>query len=135
MWPLLASVIMLAAAETASPTPSAAVATAAPSLSPAAVKARHASRTEFLAVQRGKIDRSHYTARAAAQLTDDLIAKVGAQLTPLGGVKTIELLRNATAQDLDVYEFVLTCETGVVIETIAFDAAGKIAGLRFRPAE
>ena len=89
---------------------------------------------EFTALQQGKIDRSHYTQRAAAALTDALVTQTGAQLAQLGALKSISLTASQAVQADTVYVYALACANGNLTMTFALDKDGLIDGMYFRPA-
>jgi len=89
---------------------------------------------EFTALQQGKIDRSHYTPRASAALTDTLVTQTGAQLAQLGPLKSISLTATQQVQADTVYVYSLACANGNLTMTLALDKDGLIDGMYFRPA-
>jgi len=89
---------------------------------------------EFTALQQGKIDRSHYTQRMSAVLTDALVSQTGAQLAQLGALKSITLSATQRVQGDSVYVYALTCANGSLKMTLALDKDGLIDGMYFRPA-
>lgn len=88
---------------------------------------------EFTALQHGKIDRSHYTEKAAPAFTDAIVAQTAAYLGPLGDLKTITLAATQQIQGDTVYLYTLVCANGSVKMTLALDKDDLIDGIYFRP--
>jgi hypothetical protein len=116
-------------ADAAPVSPSRAV--AAPSEDP---KITALAKGEFVALQQGKIDRSHYTAKTSAALSDTLITQTGAQLAQLGDLKSITLDAVQMVQGDTVYLYTLVCANGSLKMTLALTKDGLIDGIYFRPA-
>jgi hypothetical protein len=129
---IIAALVMvqpvIADAPAASPS---ALSTAAPVEDP---KVTALAKGEFTALQQGKINRSHYTDRTSAALTDALVAQTGAQLAQLGDLKSITLTSTQQVQGATVYVYALTCANGNLVMTLALNKDGLIDGLFFRPA-
>jgi hypothetical protein len=86
-------------------------------------------------VQTGNIDRSQFTDQMNAALTPALVKQVSAQLAPLGKPTAFAYVGSQTVQGSMVYEFRVTFASVQLNEDLAIDAAGKISGLRFTPAQ
>lgn len=112
----------------ATPAPTAA---AAPAEDP---KVTALAKGEFVALQQGKIDRSHYTAKTSAALNDALVAQTGTQLSQLGDLKSITLNATQPVQGDMVYLYTLVCANGSLKMTLALTKDGLIDGIYFRPA-
>jgi hypothetical protein len=89
---------------------------------------------EFTALQHGKIDRSHYTEKTSAALTDALVAQTAAQLAQLGDLKSITLDASQQVQGDMAYAYTLVCANGSLKMTLALTKDGLIDGIYFRPA-
>lgn len=86
-------------------------------------------------IQTANVDRSQLTDQMSAALTPSLVQMVAAQLAPLGDPTAVSFVASTTAQGITIYHFVLTFEAATVNEFLGIDGAGKIAGLRFTPAQ
>ncbi len=86
-------------------------------------------------IQTANVDRSQLTDKMSAALTPALLQQVAAQLAPLGDPTAISFVGSETVQGITVYHFVLTFKAATVNEFLGIDSAGKIAGLRFTPAQ
>ncbi len=86
-------------------------------------------------IQTANVDRSQLTEQMSAALTPSLVQMVAAQLAPLGDPTAVSFVGSATAQGITIYDFVLTFGAATVNEFLGIDGAGKIAGLRFIPAQ
>jgi hypothetical protein len=125
--------------------PSAALAqtpTASPSVSPAPVSSQvvdpkiEAMAKKWLSdVQKGQIDRSQLTDEANTAFTPALVQQVSAQLAPLGNPTAFSYVGSTSMQGVNIYQFRVTFASGQLDEFLGLDAAGKIAGLRFTPAQ
>lgn len=129
---------VLARAEAHGGAAGAATPASSPSASPAAIDPHVVrSRGELDAWIAGKIDRSHYTDAANAQLNDGVVAQVSAQLAQLGAVKTFTQLRRMSQEGgggSNGYAFKVEAEKPPVLEMlIGFDKDDKVAAIFFRP--
>ncbi len=117
--------------------PSPAPASPAPVASgpPATADARLSrARDAFLAWQRGSVDVDQYIPAARAQFTPDAVRNVASTyLKPLGALKTFAFVATAPYQGITVYQYRATGASGAIDELIAWDAAGKIQLIFFRP--
>jgi hypothetical protein len=133
-YPLLAAALValqpgvVADAAPVSPSPTTA---AAPAEDP---KITALAKGEFISLQQGKIDRSHYTAKTSAALTDALVAQTGAQFSQLGDLKSITLDAVQQVQGDTVYAYTLVCANASLKMTLALTKDGLIDGIYFRPA-
>lgn len=91
------------------------------------------AKAEFEAWRRGEIDRSHYTASAAADFNGALVARVAAELGALGAPAAF-IFRGKTAPSPEtVYAYLVTCANAEVWMTFGIDGAGKISAIAFQP--
>lgn len=96
-------------------------------------KIQNAAAYWFTAFQNGKIDRSKFTEDAAKQLTPETLAKIEKLLREVGPATSFEFLRSRPIGPFRGYSFLVTSETGVhIVESIAFSANGKVAGVDFQ---
>jgi hypothetical protein len=86
----------------------------------------------FHRFQSGTIDRSQLNQQINAELTDILIQKYKKELSNFGHPNSFIYVRKRPIGAVMTYEFLLTFANGRIIEYIAFDANGKIAGIDFR---
>jgi hypothetical protein len=96
-----------------------------------AISAR--AKAEFLALQAGKIERSHYSKSASDALTDALLAQVAPQLKAAGDIKSMIYQGKILATNKDIiyqYTLVLTNYTAALTFTLTPD--DKIDGLNIR---
>lgn len=132
LYPLLiATLVSLQQGVVADAAPPSPAAAAAPAEDP---KITALAKGEFTALQQGKIDRSHYTAKTSAALTDALVTQTGTQLSQLGDLKSITLDATQQVQGDMVYLYTLVCANGSLKMTLALTKDGLIDGIYFRPA-
>ena len=87
-------------------------------------------------IQENKIDRTQLTEQASAQFTPELIKQVSDQLAPLGAPTTFTYLGSQVIQGMTLYKFrVVFGKQAALNEGLMLDAAGKVAGLQFAPAQ
>jgi hypothetical protein len=87
-------------------------------------------------IQANKIDRTQLTEQASAQFTPDLVKQVSDQLAPLGAPTAFTYLGSQVIQGMTLYKFrVVFGKQAVLNEGLMLDAAGKVAGLQFAPAQ
>jgi len=123
-------------ADAADPQPAASAAApqALPTAAPdedTAITAR--ARTEFLSLQQGKIDRTHYSKAASDALTDTMLAQVAPQLQAAGDIKNLIYRGKTVATNNDIiyqYTLVLTSFTATMVFTLTPD--DKIDGINLR---
>ncbi len=116
----------------AAPSPAAA-ATAAPPPAENPVVTSEA-KTQFLAWQAGKIDRSLYSAEANKQLTDALVSDVSAKLGAMGAPTKVTFLDQSTVSGNVIYTYGVDTPKGKLQMLFALDKDNKISGIFFRPA-
>lgn len=80
----------------------------------------------------GDIDRAQLDAQVNGQLTDDMIRQESTKLKSLGEPTNFSFLRTYMVGGAEGYDFLLQFKMARVIEMIAFDGDGKIAGIDFR---
>jgi hypothetical protein len=132
LYPLLiATLVSLQPGVIADAAPPTAAASATPAEDP---KVTALAKGEFAALQQGKIDRSHYTAKTSAALTDALVTQTGTQLSQLGDLKSLTLDATQQVQGDMVYLYTLVCANGSLKMTLALTKDGLIDGIYFRPA-
>jgi hypothetical protein len=127
---IIAALITLQPAIADMPPPNPSPTIAAPVEDP---KVTALAKGEFAALQHGKIDRTHYTDKTSAALTDALVAQTGAQLAQLGDLKSISLTASQMVQGDNVYVYTLVCANASVKMTLALTKDGLIDGIFFRP--
>lgn len=86
-------------------------------------------------VQTGDIDRSQLDAAMNTAFTPDLVKQTSDQLGPLGDPLTFTFLKQAVSGDVTSYVYQVTFKSGALNEIFALDKDGKIAGIRFSPAQ
>ena len=89
-------------------------------------------RAEFLAWQRGSIDRSRYSTYAAAQFTDPYVQRYAAQLREWGDLGTVEYVGKNSSGGTTMYDYRLVCANAVVMMQMGIDQTGKIDAIAFR---
>jgi hypothetical protein len=113
------------------PTPAA----SAPAASVPSPEIAARARAVFEANRTGKVERSAYTARMNAKITDAELARVAAGLRSIGEVKSFVQVRKITIGSMVAYVFRIEAEKPPALEeAISWDAAGKIEFLQFGPA-
>lgn len=85
----------------------------------------------FRRFQIGDIDRTQLSDTVNKQLTLAIIRREAAQLKPLGDPLSITFLRSYPISGMLGYDFQLQFKSVRIIEMIAFDGSGKIAGIDF----
>ena len=86
----------------------------------------------FYRFQNGAIDRSQLDARVNNELTDEMISSESAALRAFGHTTGFLYLGDQRVQYAVGYNFEIIFPKGRIIEEIAFDADGKIAGIDFQ---
>lgn len=86
----------------------------------------------FFDFRSGKIDRSKLDVRVNRELTDELIRKESATLKTFGKPIKFVFFGSNEVQYAVGYNFGIEFKNGRVIELIAFDPDGKIAGIDFQ---
>jgi len=87
----------------------------------------------FFRFQSGNIDRSQLNDRVNLELTTDMIEREKHTLQNFGTPKKFNFLRRRKVSGTNAYDFLLTFPSGTILEAIAFDQSGKIAGIDFQP--
>jgi hypothetical protein len=86
----------------------------------------------FFRFQRGDIDRAQLNAQVNAALTTEMIRAESAKLRPLGAPASFAFVSSEPVHGVMGYDFLLDFGNTRIIESIAFDSDGKIAGIDFR---
>jgi hypothetical protein len=86
----------------------------------------------FRRFQMGQIDRSQLNTQVNVQLTNAMIQQEAATLSRFGGPSSFQFLRTYEISGATAYDFLLEFSAGRIVEMIAFDADGKIAGIDFQ---
>jgi hypothetical protein len=86
----------------------------------------------FFRFQRGDIDRGQLNAQVNAALTTEMIRAESAKLRPLGAPASFAFVSSEPIHGVMGYDFLLGFGNTRIIESIAFDSDGKIAGIDFR---
>lgn len=86
----------------------------------------------FHRFQTGDIDRSQLNLQVNEELTPKLISQEAATLKPLGSPLAFVFVRSEPTGGAIGYDFAIAFKAARVAESIAFDNAGKIAGIDFR---
>ena len=85
----------------------------------------------FRRFQIGDIDRTQLSDTVNKQLTLAMIRREAAQLKPLGNPLSVTFIRSYPISGMLGYDFQLQFKSVRIIEMIAFDGSGKIAGIDF----
>jgi CubicO group peptidase (beta-lactamase class C family) len=91
------------------------------------------ARGQFDALRAGALNRALYTQQMNDAMSAQLLDQLRVLLTPLGPVGAMTFVSKNQAGDLTIYVYKIDCAQGSIRETMALDAAGKIAGLLVRP--
>jgi len=142
--PLLALALWPAAAvaQGAPPPASAPAPAASPAATPTPVAESPAvnkrAKTEFLAWQKGTLDKSQYSNRLSDVATDAVVTQVSPQLKALGDVLTVQFTAGWVLKAVDVndnaYQYLVTCSKGSMMMLYVLTPEGKVDGIKFRPA-
>lgn len=92
-----------------------------------------AAQTQFTSLQHGAIDRSSYSQRMNAALTDAQVAQLSAQLTKLGDLRRMGLNASKKVDGIQTYAYVMVCANGIVGMQLSFDPNGLIDAIYFEP--
>ena len=122
----------------ASPAPAAATpAAAAPAVTPTPLaedpKITKRAVAEFLAWQKGAVDKALYSPEMVDAVSDVVIDNVSPQLKALGDYRSIEFVRGGVVNGLNAYIYLVTCTNGKMGMKYIIDPNGKVAGLFFSP--
>jgi hypothetical protein len=90
-------------------------------------------RQEFLAWQRGRIDRKTYSPPAGGTYIDALVNVVSPDLTAIGQVQSVQYRTASFLLGDLVYRYDVTGASGVVSVLYWLDARGKTDGIVFTP--
>ncbi|HEX8805908.1 MAG TPA: hypothetical protein VF741_03120 [Candidatus Aquilonibacter sp.] len=125
------SAALLIARAHPSPTP-----TATPTLAPENPSITALARREFVAWQAGAVDKDHYVAAAAAQLTPDVTDKMSKVLVEYGALERIDWFGNfpivGAPPGVTGYNYRMNCSNGSIYEQLMIDPDGKIDSINFR---
>jgi CubicO group peptidase (beta-lactamase class C family) len=91
------------------------------------------ARAQFDALRSGTLERSAFTAAMNDALTPELIERARASLADLGPAFRFTFVSRSKQGTVDTYVYKIDCTQGAARELLTVDAAGKIAGLYFRP--
>lgn len=86
----------------------------------------------FHRFQTASIDRSQLNAQVNAELTAEMIDHESATLRPFGNPSAFKFIRTYMISGKLGYDFLLQFAAGRIIEMIAFDPDGEIAGIDFQ---
>jgi hypothetical protein len=96
------------------------------------------AKAEFLAWQKGSLDKSQYTNRLSDVATDAVVTQVSPQLKALGDVLTVQFTAGWVLKAVDVndnaYQYLVTCSKGSMMMLYVLTPEGKVDGIKFRPA-
>jgi hypothetical protein len=85
----------------------------------------------FYRFQRSHIDRSQLSPQVSAELTEQSLIQEAARLTALGKPSSFTFIRTYPISGAVGYDFLLQFKTDRVVEMIAFNPKGQIAGIDF----
>ena len=85
----------------------------------------------FQRCKSGHIDRTQLDVRVNRELTDEMVRKFSETLKPFGKPQKFVYFGSNKVQYAIGYNFLIEFKNGRVIELIAFDPDGKIAGIDF----
>lgn len=91
------------------------------------------AREWFFRFRTGTIDRSQLSSAVNAQLSKDMIQHEQGVLQAFGPPKSFVPIPSSKVQGLISYNFIIVFEKARVVESIAFERSGKIAGIDFQP--
>jgi len=86
----------------------------------------------FFRFRVGHIDRSQLSSECNMGLTNNKVSQIANSLRPYGAPTTVSFMGTSPAGDATGYNFILQFKHGRVIEAIALDASGAIAGFDFQ---
>lgn len=95
------------------------------------------AQTWFAALQQGKLaNAAQLNPDMAQSMTPDALTGMASMLKDTGTPKTFEQVQTSAVQSLTIYVFKITFANAPALNFIyTLDSSGKIAGLRFSPAE
>ena len=82
-------------------------------------------------LSRRSIDRSQLDAKMNAELTNTMIEQETARLRQVGAPSSFRFIRTYAINGVIGYDFLLQFGAARIVEMIAFDPDGKIAGIDF----
>ncbi len=92
------------------------------------------AREWFYRFRDGNIDRSQLDVATNGELSEPSMEKESGVLKSFGALQSMSFLDSGIViGDVVGYDFRLHFASGMIIESIAFDPDGKIAGIDFRP--
>jgi len=109
--------------------PGTAIAQQSPSVDPRIVTK---AREWFQRFRTGDIDRSQLTQTLERQLTPAFVAQKRLLVRSYGHPLSFAYMGSGTAGGFPSYDFLVSFPAGKLVESIAFDASGKLAGIDFR---
>jgi hypothetical protein len=83
-------------------------------------------------IQTASIDRSQLNDTVTLQLTPELVRHEQAALRPYGEPISFRFDSSGPIPGATGYNFIVTCTNGTLVESIALDSKGKIAGFNFQ---
>ena len=86
----------------------------------------------FRRIQTASIDRSQLNYAVNLQLTPEIVRHEQAALVPYGKAVSFKFVSSGPVPGATGYNFLVTCANGTLLESIALDGDGKIAGLDFQ---
>jgi len=86
----------------------------------------------FRRIQAANIDRSQLNDTVNLQLTPELVLHEQAALVPYGKPVSFRFVGSGPVPGATGYNFIVICANGALLESIALDGEGKIAGLNFQ---
>jgi hypothetical protein len=108
-------------------------ATPVPIASPTvSAKVAASAREWFHRFQSGTIDRSQLDSTVNLELTEDVFLQERERLSSFGDPHSFTFMRSYPVGNAIGYDFLLKFSAGRIVESIAFDGDGKIAGIDFR---
>ena len=85
----------------------------------------------FYRFQSGNIDRSQLDAEMSGEVSASLIRRESTALGPYGRPLSFRYISSGPIRGTKGYAFLIKFNAGAVLELIAFDESGKIAGIDF----
>lgn len=86
----------------------------------------------FYRFQNAEIDRAQLDDAINAELTDEMVRKEASTLKAFGKPSSFKFIRTYAISGTMGYDFLLQFDNGRIVEMIAFDPDGKIAGIDFQ---
>jgi hypothetical protein len=126
---VVAAVFLLPSAARSGAISLASVSTPVPPVAPVIMAA---AKEWFHRFQTGDIDRSQLDDEVNGELTSTMIHQEATTLTAYGRPASFVFLRSDPVGEAVGYKFLLTFKSAKIVEAIAFDGDGKIAGIDFQ---